>query len=71
MAAVTSARCCHNKFWLAAVQVVSLLTYYLIAKFVYPKLEPRNLDHLFPSQQCHKGILLSFTWKLVRLPRTL
>lgn len=54
MAAVTSARCCHNKFWLAAVQVVSLLTYSLIAKFVYPKLEPRNLDHLFPSQQCHK-----------------
>lgn len=54
-AAVISARCNHNKFWLAAVQVVSLLTYSLFAKFVYPKLEPRNLEHLFPWQQCHKG----------------
>lgn len=65
MTSVTSARCCHNKFWLATVQVVSLLAYSLFARFVHLKLEPRNLEHLFPSPQ---GILTS-TRKLVRLPR--
>lgn len=58
MSAITSARCCHDKCWLAAVQVVSLLTYSLFAKLVYLKLEPRNPGHLSTSQQCHRGFFL-------------